>query len=47
MKANQYMRRLFGVNIKSTGRNNFSWELGKYDATQIAQMEDMMTLVDE
>ena len=26
---------------------SFSWSQGNYDPTQIAQMQDMMTLVDE
>ena len=32
---------------KTPAKRDFNWECGKYDQSQILQMQDMMTLVDE
>jgi len=43
-------KRLLSTTSASTFQKTaqpFTWDLGKYDESQIAQMQDMMTRVDE
>ena len=43
-------KRLLSTTSGSTFQKSaqpFTWDLGKYDESQIAQMQDMMTRVDE
>ncbi len=39
--------RSFTTSNNKDRKSNFSWECGKYDPSQISQMQDMMTRVDE